>query len=504
MSTASIRSDTSVDTIESIFKDLRQSFNSGKTKSIAWRKQQLEQLCKMCDEQRDLFASANKADFHRPNFETLLLDCGSIRNECINALNHIDEWTSDQKISDAFAFATLDKYIHPEPLGIALIIGAWNYPYLVTLSPLVGAIAAGNCAVLKPSEVAPNTASAMATMIERYLDPSCIRVVLGAIDQTQALLKGDIDKVFYTGSTAVGKIVMKAAAEKMIPVTLECGGKSPVYVADDANMEICAKRIAWGKGINCGQTCLAPDYILCSKTTETRLVPAIIKAWRNFYTENPLNSESYCHIVNSRHFERVKKLINKDKVVHGGETDANENYIAPTIMTDVTDKDDVMQEEIFGPLLPFITVSGEQEAIQFMNSRDKPLALYVFSGDRALAKRVINSTSSGSTCVNDVILQVGPSNVPFGGVGASGFGAYHGKYSFDAFSHQRTVVYAPNWTERILSTRNPPYSAKSLANMEKLAGIRRRWFALPPFGFWFWAFLALACLFTIYIRIYSA
>ncbi|CAF0989004.1 unnamed protein product [Adineta steineri] len=483
--------ETSLDTIETIFKELRQTFQTGKTKSLSWRKRQLEQLYKMCDEQKDTLAAAANADFHRPYTETCLFDCSSVRNECNHALNNIDEWASDEKVSDIFAYATMDKYIHPEPLGVTLIIGAWNYPYLVTLAPLVGAIAAGNCAIIKPSELAPRSAAIIATMVERYLDTSCIRVVLGAVEQTQALLKGDIDKIFYTGSTTVGKIIMKAAADKLIPVTLECGGKSPVYIADDANIKNCAKRLAWGKTINCGQTCLAPDYVLCSKATEGRLIPEIVKAWQEFYTSNPLNSESYCHIVNDRHFERVKKLINKDKVTHGGQTDSNANYIAPTIMTNITAEDDVMQEEIFGPLLPFVTVNNEQEAIKFINSRDKPLALYLFTTNKSLANKIIQATSSGSTCVNDIIVQVAPLGLPFGGVGASGFGAYHGKYSFDTFSHRRTVVHVPNWTEFIVAKRNPPYKTKEISFIEKKTKVKRRWRFLPRRGFWFWAVVAL-------------
>ncbi|UJR14886.1 hypothetical protein I4U23_001870 [Adineta vaga] len=290
MSTKTKMTDTPVSSIEGIFKDLRDSFKSGKTKSVAWRKKQLEQLYKMCDEQKEFFASAAHTDFSRPSTETYLFDCGVIRNECNHILNHIDEWVKDEARSDSLAFATMDKYVHPEPYGICLIIGAWNYPFLLTLSPLIGAISAGNCAIVKPSELAPNSAAAIATMIERYLDTSCIRVVLGAIDQTQALLNGNIDHVFYTGSTMVGKIVSKTVAERLIPVVLECGGKSPVYIADDANISVTAKRLAWGKTVNCGQTCLAPDYVLCSKVTENRLIPEIVKAWRSFFTDNAMSS----------------------------------------------------------------------------------------------------------------------------------------------------------------------------------------------------------------------
>ncbi|CAF3876560.1 unnamed protein product [Rotaria sp. Silwood1] len=488
--------ETPLDSIPSIFQDLRASFKSGKTKSIAWRKRQIEQLYKMCDEQKDVFASAAYADFHRPSAETLLYDCGVLRNECIHTLNHIDEWSRDEYRSDALAYATMDKCVHPEPYGICLIIGAWNYPFLVTLSPLIGALAAGNCAIIKPSELAPKSAAIIAKMVERYLDPSCIRVVLGAVDQTQALLKGNIDHVFYTGSTMIGKVVMRAAAEKMIPVVLECGGKSPVYVADDANIGVTAKRIAWGKAINCGQTCLAPDYILCSKTTESRLIPEIVKAWQSFYTDNPINSDSYCHMVNERHFERVKTLIDATKVVYGGQTDAEQNYIAPTIMTNVNGTDKVMQEEIFGPLLPIITVNNELEAVEFINSRPKPLALYVFTSNKNLAKTVINSTSSGSTCVNDVIFQIAPPCLPFGGVGESGFGNYHGKYSFDTFSHMRSVAYSSTWSEFLVSKRNPPYNQKKTASLESLAKVSRNWLPLPRLGFWFWAFAALTTAIT--------
>ncbi|CAF1050457.1 unnamed protein product [Adineta ricciae] len=493
MSTKANMNETPLEQIETILKDLRASFKSGKTKPLSWRKKQIEQLYKMCDEQRELFASAANTDFARPITETYLYDCGVIRNECIHALNHLDEWAKDEYRSDSLAYATMSKYVHPEPYGTCLIIGAWNYPFNLTLLPLLGAIAAGNCAIVKPSELAPHSASALTTMIGRYLDSSCIRVVLGAVDQTHALLKGDIDHVFYTGSTAVGKIVAKTVAEKMIPVVLECGGKSPVYVADDANIAVTAKRLAWGKTVNCGQTCLAPDYLLCSKATESRLIPEIIRAWRTFYTDNPVNSDSYCHIVNGRHFERLKKLIDTSKVVYGGEADANRNYISPTIMTNVDENDKVMQEEIFGPLLPIVTVRNEHEAIEFINARSKPLALYIFTSNNNLAKTIINSTSSGSTCVNDVIFQIAPPSLPFGGVGDSGMGSYHGKYSFDTFSHHRSVVYSATWSEPILSKRNPPYTKQKTAFMESLVKARRNWVPLSRIGgFWFWAFAALA------------
>ncbi|CAF4916718.1 unnamed protein product, partial [Rotaria sp. Silwood1] len=265
---------------------------------------------------------------------------------------------------------------------------------------------------------------------------------------------------------------------------------------NDPNIPITSKRIAWGKTLNCGQTCLAPDYVLCSKTMETRLIPEIVKAWQSFYTDNSINSDSYCHIINERHFERVKKLIDTTKVVYGGQTDAKQNYIAPTIMTNVTGTDKVMQEEIFGPLLPIITVNNELEAIEFINSRPKPLALYVFSSNKNLIQTIINSTSSGSTCVNDVIFQIAPPCLPFGGVGESGLGNYHGKYSFDTFSHMRSIAYIPTWAEFLISNRNPPYNQKKTARLEKLLKVYRNWMPLPRLGFWFWAFVALTTVIT--------
>lgn len=484
--------ETPVASLPDLFNDLRRAFDSGKTRSVTWRKQQIEQLYRMCDEQQEYFAAAARVDFHRPTAETLLYDCGVIRNECNHVLNHIDEWAKDDKRSDALAFATMDKYVHPEPYGICLIIGAWNYPFLLSLSPLIGAIAAGNCAIIKPSELAAHSSAAIERMIRQYMDPECIRVVQGGATQTQALLKGDIDHVFYTGSTAVGRVVMRAAAEKMIPVVLECGGKCPVYIADDANVSVTAKRIAWGKTINCGQTCVAPDYILCSKKMEGALIPEIVKAWQTFYTNDPLQSDSYCHIVNARHFQRVQKLIDHSKVVHGGQVDPAHNYISPTIMTNVEATDPVMQEEIFGPILPFINVNNELEAIRFINQRAKPLALYVFTGNRSLAQRVIDSTSSGSSCVNDVIFQIAPPSLPFGGVGESGLGNYHGKYSFETFSHQRSVAYSATWAEPMVAQRNPPYEPKKTARLASLAKVSRNWLPRLKLGFWFWAFAALA------------
>ncbi|CAF1535299.1 unnamed protein product [Didymodactylos carnosus] len=352
----------------------------------------------------------------------------------------------------------------------------------------------GNCAVIKPSELAPKCAQAMFDMLPRYLDIQCIKTVLGGADQTQALLKGDIDYIFYTGSTAVGKIIMQAAADKMIPVTLECGGKSPVYVADDANIEIAAKRIAWGKCVNSGQTCVAPDYLLCSKATEQRLIPEVVKAWEEFYTENPLESHSYAHIVNDRHFKRVEKLIDHSKLAYGGQCDENHNYISPTIMTNVTKDDKVMQEEIFGPILPFVNVNDETEAISFINNNPKPLALYVFTGNKNLAKRIISGTSSGSVCVNDVILQAAPCALPFGGVGPSGLGHYHGKYSFDTFSHKRAVAFSSNFGDSLLAIRNPPYAQTKTKRLEFISKSYRNWFSIPRVfkTFWFWAFFCLA------------
>jgi aldehyde dehydrogenase (NAD+) len=327
-----------------------------------------------------------------------------------------------------------------EPLGVVLVIAPWNYPVQLLLSPLVGAVAAGNAVMLKPSEVTVHVSAALARLVPRYLDPEAIALVEGGVPETTALLEQRWDHIFYTGNGTVGRVVMAAAARHLTPVTLELGGKSPCIVDDTADLDVAARRIAWGKFLNAGQTCIAPDYVLVAESREEELVGKIGQAIRSFYGENPRKTRDYARIVNERHHRRLAAFLGDGEVVIGGEADDAERYIAPTVMRHVDPSAPVMQEEIFGPILPVLPVRNVDEAISFVNAREKPLALYVFTADAAVEEQVLERTQSGGVCVNATIWHIANPNLPFGGVGPSGMGAYHGRASFETFSHRKSVV----------------------------------------------------------------
>ncbi|XP_060703709.1 aldehyde dehydrogenase family 3 member A2-like isoform X2 [Hemiscyllium ocellatum] len=347
-------------------------------------------------------------------------------------------------------------YIHREPLGVVLIIGAWNYPLALIVQPLIGAIAAGNAAVLKPSEVSENTARLLGELLPQYLDKDLYPVINGGVAETTELLKQQFDHILYTGSTNVGRIVMEAAAKHLTPVTLELGGKSPCYIDADCDLDVACRRIAWGRYTNSGQTCIAPDYILCSNNIQDEVVKKIGSAISEFYGADPKKSPDYARIINKRHFKRLMSLLEGVNVMFGGQSDEEDLYIAPTIATDVDPSSRIMQEEIFGPLLPIVTVNNADEAIHFINKRDKPLALYIFSHNKTLIKRMIAETSSGGVTVNDCLIHYSVDTLPFGGVGKSGTGAYHGKFSFETFSHRRACVLKSLGMERMNSVRYAP------------------------------------------------
>jgi len=346
-------------------------------------------------------------------------------------------------------------YIYPEPYGLALIIAPWNYPFQLMLSPLVGAMAAGNCAILKPSEVSPHSSRAINEIISNNFDSSYISVIEGGIEESQALLAEKFDYIFYTGSTNVGKIVMSAAAQHLTPVTLELGGKSPCIAEPELNIDIAAKRIIWGKYFNAGQTCIAPDYLLVNKSIKARLIARIKEYIAEFYGEEPALSPHYARIINERHFDRISGLMDEGEIIAGGQTDRDERYIAPTVIDEITLTSKIMQEEIFGPILPILEYEDLQEAVNIINSKPKPLALYLFTNDKKKQEKVLKETSSGGVCINDTIFHLTPPDLPFGGVGDSGMGCYHGKYSFNTFTHNKsafkqTVLYD-------LKFRYPPY-----------------------------------------------
>jgi aldehyde dehydrogenase (NAD+) len=339
-----------------------------------------------------------------------------------------------------------------------LIIGAWNYPVQLTLLPLVGAIASGNTCIVKPSELSENTAQVLAALFPKYLDPECFRIVNGAIAESTAVLDQRFDKILYTGNGMVGRIIVQKAAKYLTPVLLELGGKSPAIVDKNSDLAIVGRRIAWGKFVNAGQTCICPDYVICEKSVEGPLIEVMKKTIEEFYGKDPQKSEDYGRIVNDRHFTRVTKLLTSGKVAFGGKTDPKDRYISPTILTDVDAKSEIMADEIFGPVLPIMTVNNIQEAIDYVNQHDKPLALYVFSKDDTVCEKVLRHTFSGGAVANDTLMHASVHTLPFGGVGPSGSGAYHGKLSFEAFSHQKAVMVKNQNMEVVNAIRYPPYS----------------------------------------------
>ncbi|XP_063349846.1 aldehyde dehydrogenase family 3 member A2-like [Pelmatolapia mariae] len=440
----------------------RKSFQTGKTKPLESRIHQLRNLLRFVTERRKDIAEAVKKDLSKSEHGTELYETMGVEGEIKLAIEKLAEWAAPRPVEKSLLTISDEVFVHPEPLGVVLIIGAWNYPWAVTLQPLVGAIAAGNAAVIKPSEVCCHSAKVMEELLPQYLDKDLYPVVTGGVPETQELLRQRFDHIFYTGSSAVGKLVMEAAARNLTPVTLELGGKSPCYIDKNCDITVACRRITWGKFVNCGQTCIAPDYVLCEPSIQNRVQEEIKSCIKEFYTDDPKTFEDYGRIINKRHFKRIMALMEGSTVVVGGDSDESQCYIAPTVLKNVTGESKVMKEEIFGPLLPIITVSGVDEAIQFINEREKPLVIYVFSNDNKLIKRVIAETSSGALLANDCLVHFTVSSLPFGGVGNSGMGCYHGRYGFDQLSHMRSCLIKQLKMEGVNSMRYPPHTAKKL------------------------------------------
>jgi aldehyde dehydrogenase (NAD+) len=427
--------------IRGLSERLREPFEAGKTRPLEWRRRQLEQLRALIVDNTDELAQALERDLGRPMVEAYTADLAIVVGEIDQARKSLARWTRPEKVRTPLVQQPARARIVREPLGVVLIIAPWNYPVQLLLSPLVGALAAGCCAVLKPSEVTAHTSAALARLVSKYLDPECVALVEGAVPETTALLEQRFDHIFYTGNGAVARIVMEAAARHLTPVTLELGGKSPCIVAADAKLEVAARRIAWGKFLNAGQTCVAPDYILVHESREAELIGQLKVAVRDFYGDDPRKTPDFGRIANERHHRRLMSLLEgAGEVVLGGQADEAERYIAPTVLRNVQPDARIMQEEIFGPLLPVLTVPDVESAIRFVNAREKPLALYLFTQDSEVEKDVLARTSSGGVCVNATIWHLANPNLPFGGVGPSGMGSYHGKASFDAFTHKKSVV----------------------------------------------------------------
>ncbi|XP_043490905.1 aldehyde dehydrogenase, dimeric NADP-preferring isoform X4 [Polistes fuscatus] len=458
-----------------IVQSMRDTYFSGKTRPLTWRIKQLRQMIRMMEECTPKFLSALATDLGRSKFESTILEINFTIQDVKHAIYNIKDWAAVEKPAKAMVNILDGVEIQKDPYGVVLIIGAWNYPVQLVLAPLIGAIAAGNCVIIKPSEIAQATANLLAEIIPKYLDTECYRVIIGGVAETTELLKQRFDYIFYTGSTNVGKIVREASNKYLTPVTLELGGKSPVYIDNSADICIAAKRILWGKFINVGQTCIAPDYVLCSKEVQNKFLEEARKILKEWYGDNPKESTDFCRIINENHLQRLKNYLSGNgKVAIGGDYDLAEKYISPTVLIDVRPTDPVMQDEIFGPILPIINVDNAYEAIRFINSRDAPLVLYIFSKDKGVQNLIINQTNSGSVCVNDTLSQYCVDTLPFGGVGNSGMGAYHGKYSFDTFVHKKGCL-IKNFNiigEKLASCRYPPYTDRKLSLLQMLVAKR--------------------------------
>jgi len=448
---------TPVDDIPNIVQSCRDAFDSGKSRPLAFRKQQLNALIDLLEKEKEQYVQALSQDLRQ--IEILSeSEVGGSAKEAELALSKLDSWIQPESKSLPLLNRPGSGTIVKEPFGVVLIIAPWNYPISLLLKPLVGALAAGNCVVVKPSEVSENCSDVLARTIPAYLDTDCVKVVTGGKDETIKLLDQHFDYIMYTGNGVVGRSVMKQAAKNLTPVTLELGGKSPCVIDEHVNLDVAVRRICWAKFLNAGQTCVAPDYILVTKPLEKTLLTRLSQTIAEFYGDEPYDSKDFSRIINSRHTQRIEKLIKtgNHKIVTGGKVIVDERYVAPTILTNVNPSDPVMQEEIFGPVLPVLSVDSVQDAVKFINARPKPLALYIFSGSNATQQFIINNTSSGGVAINDAIMQVVCPDLPFGGVGESGMGAYNGQATFETFTHRKSVLSKATWTDP--SIRYPPYT----------------------------------------------
>lgn len=451
---------------KSMFEDLQATFATERTRSLGWRAAQLSALERMMSECEQELMDALKSDLGKHPQEAWATEISYVGSDAAYCRKRLKRWARTRKVHTPMLGQPGKSWLQPEPLGVVLIIGAWNYPLQLTLAGMAAAIAAGNCVVVKPSELSPATSNVIARRVPEYLDRDCVKIVEGAVPETSALLELPWGHILYTGGGNVGRIVMSAAAKHLTPVTLELGGKSPCVVMPDADLMTTARRIAWGKFTNAGQTCIAPDYVLTDADTEKKLVPLIQQAVTEMFGDDPQTSDSYGRIVNDRHFERLAGYIGSGDIAVGGQTDAASKYIAPTVLTGVSPDSPVMQGEIFGPVLPVLQTGDLESAIKFINKGDKPLAAYIFTKNSAAEARFLGMVSSGSACVNDTMMFMMVEELPFGGVGPSGMGSYSGEYGFKTFSHMKAVMKRRWWPD--LDLRYAPFTDKKFKLLRKL------------------------------------
>ncbi|HCY9297828.1 TPA: aldehyde dehydrogenase [Staphylococcus aureus] len=446
--------------IEQKFYDSKAFFNTQQTKDISFRKEQLKKLSKAIKSYESDILEALYTDLGKNKVEAYATEIGITLKSIKNARKELKNWTKTKNVDTPLYLFPTKSYIKKEPYGTVLIIAPFNYPFQLVFEPLIGAIAAGNTAIIKPSELTPNVARVIKRLINETFDANYIEVIEGGIEETQTLIHLPFDYVFFTGSENVGKIVYQAASENLVPVTLEMGGKSPVIVDETANIKVASERICFGKFTNAGQTCVAPDYILVHESVKDDLITALSKTLREFYGQNIQQSPDYGRIVNLKHYHRLTSLLNSAQmnIVFGDHSDEDERYIEPTLLDHVTNDSAIMQEEIFGPILPILTYQSLDEAIAFIHQRPKPLSLYLFSEDENATQRVINELSFGGGAINDTLMHLANPKLPFGGVGASGMGRYHGKYSFDTFTHEKSYIFKSTRLES--GVHLPPYKGK--------------------------------------------
>ncbi|HKJ06688.1 MAG TPA: aldehyde dehydrogenase [Flavobacteriaceae bacterium] len=454
--------------IQEVVNSQKQFFNTNKTKEVGFRIQQLKKVKAVIKENEDLLFKAIYDDFGKSEFETYVSELSLLYHEINKFIKHIKKWSKPIKVATGLNNFPAKSYIIPEPLGVTLVIGAWNYPYQLSLVPAISSLAAGNTVVLKPSEMPAKTSAVMAKLINENFAEDYFTVIEGGVEETTEILTHKFDKIFFTGSTPVGKIIYKAAAKNLTPVTLELGGKSPTFVLEDAALKMTAKRIVWAKFLNAGQTCVAPDYIMVHKSVENQFLSALKDEIEKYYNNVSKNSENYLQIINHKNFDRLTQLINNEKLFYGGQANKKDRIIKPTILNNVTFDDEVMKEEIFGPILPVISFTNLDEAIAKVKALPKPLSCYIYSKNKKSIRKILHQISFGGGAVNDSVMHLTNSNLPFGGVGLSGIGAYHGKTGFDTFTHYKSILDKALWYEPHI--KYPPYTKFKLKLIKWLLG----------------------------------
>lgn len=446
--------------IEEIVAKQKRFFQTGKTKDISFRIKALTMLKEAIKKQENNIYEALEKDLGKSTFETYMSEIGMVYSELTDAIKHVKTWSKPKKQPTPMSQFYASSYIVPEPYGVTLIMAPWNYPFMLSIDPLIASISAGNCCILKPSEYAPNTSHRLAKLLQECFSEEYVAVVEGGIEESSKLLEQEVDYIFFTGGTKIGQIVMEHAAKKLIPVTLELGGKSPCIIEETANLPLSAKRLVFGKILNAGQTCVAPDYVLLQQSVKEEFIGYLKQYIKEFLGEEPLKNKDFPHIINQKHWERLQQYLQNQTILYGGKVDKETRKIEPTLIDNPSRTSSVMQEEIFGPILPIITFEKIEEAINYVVQGEKPLALYLFTTNKKIEQKILKEISFGGGCINDTIMHLATSKLPFGGVGQSGIGQYHGKFGFDTFSHPKSILKKANWID--MPMRYHPYTKRKL------------------------------------------